>query len=249
MTLARCAISASPDLSLPSVGSPGHRSGVSERSGPFGHAERGVIPHPSSPILRAVAAVLAVLPAAAQAHHFMGNAVPQTFMEGLLSGLGHPLIGVDHAAFIVGSGFFLALLARGMVGVLVLIGGTLGGAAMHLMGVDVPAGEVGIALSVILIGALVIARRRIELTWVAAGLAVAGVLHGHAYAESIFGAEPAPLGAYLLGFSLIQLAVAATALWIHRRIIAARESWAKPVAVGLGTVVGAVGVAFLVLNV
>jgi urease accessory protein len=186
---------------------------------------------------------------AAWAHHVMDYGLPQTFVQGLLSGLGHPLIGVDHAAFIVASGFFLALVDRGMVGVLVLVGGTLAGAAMHLMGADVPGSEVGIALSVILIGALVIARRKIELTWVAAGLAVAGVLHGHAYAESIFGAEPAPLGAYLIGFCLIQLAVAAAAFWIHRRIMAARESWAKPVAVGLGTVVGAVGVAFLVLNV
>lgn len=198
---------------------------------------------------RLIATVAATLPAAAWAHHFMDDALPQTFMQGLLSGVGHPLIGVDHAAFIVACGFFLALVDRGMVGVLALIGGTLAGAAMHLLGIDVPGGEAGVALSVILIGALVVARRRVELTWMAAGLAVAGVLHGHAYAESIFGAEPAPLGAYLAGFSLIQLAVAAAAYWIHRRIIAARENWAKPIAVGLGTVVGAIGVAFLAINV
>ena len=196
-----------------------------------------------------VTAALLLFSSAAQAHHFMDDALPKTFMEGLLSGLGHPLIGVDHAAFIVASGFFLALLDRGMIGVLVLIAGTLIGAAMHLVGIDVPGGEVGVALSVILIGALVMARRKIELTWLAAGLAVAGVLHGHAYAESIFGAETAPLGAYLLGFSLIQLAVATAAFWIHRRIIAARESWAKPVSVGLGGVVGAIGIAFLALNI
>lgn len=198
---------------------------------------------------RIMAAALLLFSTAAQAHHVMDYGLPQTFVQGLLSGLGHPLIGVDHAAFIVACGFFLALIDRGMVGVLVLIGGTLVGAAMHLLGIDVPAGEVGVALSVILIGALVMARRKIELTWVAAGLAVAGVLHGHAYAESIFGAEPAPLGAYLAGFSSIQFAVAATAFWVHRRIIAAREAWAKPVAMGLGGVVGAVGIAFLALNI
>jgi urease accessory protein len=249
MTLARCARPASPDLSLPSVGRRGHRSGVSERSGPFDHAERGVIPHPSSLILRAVAAVLAALPAMAQAHHFMDDALPKTFLEGLLSGVGHPLIGLDHAAFIVASGFFLALVDRGMLGVLALIGGTLVGASMHLAGNDVPGGEVGVALSVILIGALVMARSRIDLVWLVAGLTVAGVLHGHAYAETIFGAEPTPLGAYLLGFSVIQLAVAGTAFWVHQRIIVARVAWAKPVAVGLGGVVGVVGIVFLALNV
>ena len=36
---------------------------------------------------------LAVLPQAALAHHAMDSALPQTFMHGLLSGLGHPLIG------------------------------------------------------------------------------------------------------------------------------------------------------------
>lgn len=198
---------------------------------------------------RSLASAALLLPGAAWAHHFMGDALPQTFTQGLLSGLGHPLIGMDHAAFIVASGFFLALVDRGLVGILVLIGGTLAGAAMHLLGIDVPGGEVGIALSVILIGALVVARRKIELTWMTAGLAVAGVLHGHAYAESIFGAEAAPLGAYLAGFSLIQLAVASAAYWIHRRIIAARGSWAKPVSVGLGGVVGAIGIGFLVVNV
>jgi urease accessory protein len=201
---------------------------------------------PSAAVLAAAALLLS---GAAQAHHFMDDALPKAFLEGLLSGVGHPLIGPDHAAFIVATGFLLALVDRGMLGVLALIGGTLAGAAMHLMGSDVPAGEIGVALSVILVGVLVMARRKIELAWLAAGLAVAGVLHGHAYAETIFGAEPAPLGAYLVGFSLVQFAVAGAAFWIHRRIIAAGVAWAKPVAVGLGGVVGVVGIVFLVLNV
>jgi urease accessory protein len=196
-----------------------------------------------------VTAVALLFSCAAQAHHFMDDALPKTFLEGLLSGVGHPLIGPDHAAFIVATGFLLALVDRGMLGVLALIGGTLAGAAMHLMGSDVPGGEIGVALSVILVGVLVMARRKIELPWLAAGLAVAGVLHGHAYAETIFGAEPAPLGAYLIGFSLVQLAVAGAAFWVHRRMITARVAWAKPVAVGLGGVVGVVGIVFLALNI
>ena len=206
------------------------------------------ITHYPLPITGLMAATALLFSSAALAHHVMDYGLPQTFVQGLLSGLGHPLIGVDHAAFIVASGFLLALVDRGLVAVLVLIGATLVGAAMHLLGVDVPGGEIGVALSVILVGGLVIARRAIPLTWLSAGLAVAGVLHGHAYAESIFGAEPTPLGAYLLGFSVIQLAVAVAAFWAHRRIIAAREAWAKPVAVGLGTAVSVVGVTFLALN-
>ncbi len=38
------------------------------------------------------------------AHHVMGGRMPATFAEGLLSGLGHPVIGIDHLAFIVAVG-------------------------------------------------------------------------------------------------------------------------------------------------
>jgi urease accessory protein len=194
------------------------------------------------------AAALAALPALAWAHHFMGGGLPQTFTQGLLSGLGHPVIGLDHAIFIIAAGFLLALAERGMWGVLALIAGTLAGAALHLMGFSLPGGEIGVALSVILIGGLLTARRRIGLPWLAGGLALAGVLHGHAYAESMFGAEAAPLVAYLAGFSLIQLGLAAAALLIHRQLIATREAWAKPVSSGLGAAAGTIGAVFLVIN-
>jgi urease accessory protein len=195
-----------------------------------------------------VAAALAAAPGIAHAHHFMGGGLPATFAEGLLSGLGHPLIGLDHAAFIVAAGFFLALAAGGMWGIAALIAGTLAGAALHLAGVGLPGGEAGVALSVILIGALVMARRQIPLAALMGGLAVAGVLHGHAYAETIFGAEPAPLGAYLIGFSLIQLGVAGTAFFAHRRLIAGREAWARRISIVLGAAAGAVGVVFLAIK-
>ncbi len=198
--------------------------------------------------LRASTFAAAALPCPAWAHHFMDGSLPQTFAQGLLSGIGHPLIGLDHATFIVAAGFFLALINRGMWVVLALIAGSLAGAALHLAGVDLPWGEVGVALTVILIGGLVMARSRIPLSWLTGGMALAGVLHGHAYAETIFGAEPTPLVAYLIGFSLIQAGVATAAFLAHRWLIATRTTWAKPVCSGLGTAVGAVGVVFLALN-
>ena len=176
----------------------------------------------------------------AWAHHIMGYALPATFAQGLLSGLGHPLIGADHAAFIVAAGFFLALVNRGMWGIAALVAGSLLGAAVHLQNLDLPGGEIGVALSVILIGALVIWRKPIGIAWMAAGLALAGILHGYAYAESIIGAEPAPLYAYLLGFSLVQFGLASAAYLVHRK--APLPSRLAPV---LGTVVSAIGVTFL----
>ena len=193
-------------------------------------------------------AALAALPGAAWAHHFMDGSLPQTLAQGLLSGLGHPLIGIDHMAFIVAAGFFLALVKGGMWGVAALVAGSLVGAALHLAGVDLPWGEIGVALSVILIGGLVIARRAIALPWLAAGMLIAGALHGHAYAEAIFGAETTPLAAYLAGFSVMQFAVATAAFLAHRWLAAARATWVKPASAGLGAAAGAVGLVFLVLN-
>lgn len=195
-----------------------------------------------------VAALFLLLPHRAWAHHFMDGTLPQTLVQGLLSGLGHPLIGLDHAAFIVATGFVLALVTGGLWGIAALIAGSLLGASLHLMGIGLPNGEAGVALSVILIGGLVIARRQFSLSWLTGGLALAGVLHGYAYAESIFGAETTPLVAYLIGFSLIQFAIAASALLIHRQLIATHETRARTVATSLGSVVGAIGVAFLVIN-
>jgi len=195
------------------------------------------------------AAALALLPRITWAHHFMGGGLPQTFVQGLLSGLGHPVIGLDHAAFIVAAGFFLATVKGGMWGVLALIVGALLGAALHLAGAGLPGAEIGVALSVILIGGLVAARRRVGLTWLAGGLALAGALHGYAYAESVFGAEATPLVAYLVGFSAIQLGIATAAFLIHRRLIATREAWARLASSGVGAAVGTIGAVLLVINI
>jgi urease accessory protein len=194
-----------------------------------------------------VTAALAAAPA--WAHHFMDNALPGTLVEGLLSGLGHPLIGVDHAAFIIATGYLLARVAAGMWGVAALIAGSLLGAALHLDGVDIVGGEIGVALSVVVAGGLLIGRWQIGLGWLVGGLALAGALHGHAYGEAIFGAEATPLGAYLVGFTLTQLGVAAAAFDAHRRLIAAREAWAGPVSAGLGAAAAAVGIVFLAINI
>ena len=194
-----------------------------------------------------LAAALAAAPA--WAHHFMDNALPGTFVEGLLSGLGHPLIGVDHAAFIIATGFLLGRVTGGMWGVAALVAGSLLGTASHLNGYDIVGGEIGVALSVIVAGGLLMGRWHIELSWLIGGLVLAGALHGHAYAEAIFGAETTPLYAYLAGLTLVQLGVAAAAFFAHRRLIAVRGAWAGPVSAGLGAATGAVGVVFLAINI
>jgi len=193
-------------------------------------------------------AVAIALPGVARAHHFMGGELPRTLTQGLLSGLAHPVVGVDHLAFIVAMGFLLATVKGGLWGVASFMSGTLAGAIVHLAKLGMPWGEVAVALSVVGIAVLIVMRARVPLSWLAPGLAIAGVLHGHAYAEAIFGAEPGPLAAYLAGFSMIQLAMAAAALGIHRRLRASAGRDVRSVSSALGAVVGVVGVYFLGLQ-
>ena len=44
----------------------------------------------------------------ALAHHVMGGRMPASFSEGLLSGFGHPIIGLDHLAAVLAVGCLAA---------------------------------------------------------------------------------------------------------------------------------------------
>jgi len=159
----------------------------------------------------AVAAALCATSIPALAHHVMGGKMPSTFVQGLLSGFGHPIIGLDHFLFIIGVGLLAGVLGRRFMVPLAFILGTLGGAAVHLSGLNIAFAEVAILASVGLMAIAVFYRIRIPALLTAGLVAAAGIFHGYAYAESIFGAEPTPLYAYLAGFAIIQFAIAVAA--------------------------------------
>ncbi len=148
----------------------------------------------SSALAAATLATLAAGPAAA--HTGIGNAA------GFVAGFAHPLFGIDHLLAMVAVGMFAALLGgRAQWGVpTAFVGMMLVGGALGFSGVDVPAVETMIALSVVTLG-LVVA---LGWSWpIAAALALVGVFavfHGHAH-----GAEMNPVhGAvlYSAGFAL-----------------------------------------------
>ena len=199
-------------------------------------------------LLTIVVTTVMLLPGVVWAHHFMEDQLPQTFAQGFLSGLAHPVIGVDHLAFIIATGFLLALVRHGVWGVIAFTLGSLLGATLHLSGSSLTGGEVMVALSVILIGGVVMSGRRVSLSWLLGGLMFAGVLHGYAYAESIFGAEPAPLSGYLIGFCSVQLGIGMAALLLHRHLVSIGANSARPISSALGAVVGVIGIAFLASN-
>jgi urease accessory protein len=85
------------------------------------------------------------------------------------------------------------------------------GVALHLLGATVPGAEILVALSVIVLGAVMLGNRRMPIGPAIVLFAMVGVIHGYALGESIYGAEPTPLYAYLLGLAIIQCGVALAA--------------------------------------
>lgn len=143
----------------------------------------------------------------AWAHHPMDGKLPQTFLQGLLSGFGHPVIGVDHLAAIVGVGILAALAGRSAAVVLAFSVAVIAGVGLHLSRIDLPASELFVGLTTLLIGALVILRQSMSVGRALLLFALAGLVHGYALGESIVGAEASPLVAYLLGLLVMQTAI------------------------------------------
>jgi urease accessory protein len=72
------------------------------------------------------------------------------------------------------------------------------------------------------IGGLLILRIVISPVLAVALFAVAGLIHGHALGESIVGAEPAPIVAYLAGLFVVQTAIGLVACLAAQRLAASR---------------------------
>ncbi len=147
----------------------------------------------------------------AYAHHPLGGRVPANALEGFLSGLGHPVIGFDHLLFVIAAGLVGSLIGRGIVVPLAFILASLAGTGLHLLALDLPAPEMMISGSVLLFGVILAQGKRFNVLLVSVLGAIAGIFHGYAYGEAIIGAEMAPLFAYLLGFTSIQLAISIAA--------------------------------------
>lgn len=158
-----------------------------------------------------------LLTAPALAHHPTGNQTPSTFIEGFLSGLGHPVIGLDHLAFVIAVGLLAATRVKGVTLPIAFVIAALFGTGIHLAEISLPWAEFWISASVLAIGLLIALGSQIPTLALAVLAGFAGIFHGYAYGESIIGATTAPLMAYLLGFTTIQLVIALGAFWIGRR--------------------------------
>ncbi|MGD1899955.1 MAG: HupE/UreJ family protein [Phormidesmis sp.] len=186
-----------------------------------------------------------LLAAPAIAHHPFGGEAPSTFVQGFLSGIGHPVIGLDHLAFVIAAGLLAAVVTRGVWVPVAFVVATLLGTGIHLAELDLPMTELVIATSVLLFGGLAVMRDRLNPIFVIMLAALAGVFHGYAYGEAVVGAEPTPLLAYLLGFAGVQGAIAYTTYLLSKRAVVKDQDAGLISVRHAGFTVLGVGAAFL----
>ena len=197
--------------------------------------------------MRTLASVVAFLSAAepALAHHVMDGKMPTSSFEGLMSGLGHPIIGLDHLAAVIAVGCLAASQWRGALMVIGYVVAMVIGAAAHIGEATVAGAEIFVALSVVALGLVLFRARPLRLDIAIALFAFAGLVHGYALGELIAGAQPAPLYGYFIGLMLIQSAIGLVAMEVTR-MLAARTAFQPTVIRVLGVAVIAVGLGVLV---
>ncbi|MFM7438836.1 MAG: HupE/UreJ family protein [Snowella sp.] len=174
----------------------------------------------------------------ASAHHGMEGKVPTDFFQGFMSGIAHPLIGIDHFAFILSVGLLAATQQKGVFIPISFVLAAMLGAGIHLAGFNTSGVELWVSGSVLLFGILLSLKNRPNTTVIVLLSAIAGIFHGYAYGESIFGAESTPLFAYLLGFTVIQLLVIMVIFTLGKKILSGQSQ-------SSGLVLSGVGLAFL----
>ena len=151
--------------------------------------------------------VLALASAPVRAHHPLGGKTPTSLVDGLLSGLGHPVIGLDHLAFVLLAGIVGGLSGRLFALPLLFVAGTLGGTLLRAGGLMLPGTEFLIAASVFGVALYAVAARPSSRV-AGAALVAAGLVHGLAYGDAVIGAEPTPLAGYLVALAAVQATLA-----------------------------------------
>lgn len=148
--------------------------------------------------LRAVAvgALMLAFASPAMAHEGTG------LVGGFVAGFTHPLSGPDHMLAMISVGLWGAFLGRPLVYALPMIFPTVMavGAGMGMIGVPLPPVEIGIALSVLTLGLLILFAVRAPVPVACVIVAAFGLFHGYAHGVELPSAAD-PIG-YSAGFVL-----------------------------------------------
>jgi urease accessory protein len=147
-------------------------------------------------LLRSIAAIVFFLPGTALAHTGIGDT------SGFVHGFSHPIGGLDHVLAMVAVGVFAYQLggrALWLVPATFVLVMALGG-ALGIAGVAIPYIEVGIALSVVILGAIIALGIKAPVAIAMAIVGVFAIFHGHAHGAEM--PADASGAAYAAGFMI-----------------------------------------------
>lgn len=185
----------------------------------------------------AVFAILCLLPGLALAHpgHMAAGG-------GFIAGVVHPLTGIDHILAMVAVGLWAAQQGRPAIWVLPVTFPLVMalGAVLAVLGMPLPAVEVGIALSVVMLGAAVLLRLGPPLAAAALAVAVFAVFHGYAHGAAL----PLSANALWYGLGFVAATAALHLLGITAGTVIRSPLGARLVRTG-GAAIAVAGVAFL----
>lgn len=189
--------------------------------------------------LAAAALTLAAASVASPAMAHSGTGLAGGFVSGFL----HPLSGFDHLLAMVSVGLWGAFLGRPLIVALPVIFPTVMafGAVLGMSHVPVPPVEIGIGLSVLLLGGAITLAWRAPVWAACLMVAIFAVFHGYAHGKELPSAAD-PVG-YSVGFVLCtgMLHVAGIGLGVLNK-----RPGGERVTRGMGAAIAAAGVYFLV---
>ena len=164
-----------------------------------------------------IALLTALAVPAALAHHPLDGMPMQTLGHGLLSGIGHPLLGFDHLFFVVLVGIASSLCRRRFSAPFFYLAAMLAGCLLTSTVTALPATELLVALSLLTLGLVLASGRSLGLPGLYMMFAGFGLFHGAAFGGSL-AAQEAGFGievllGYLVGLGLTQYAIAIAAGW------------------------------------
>ncbi|MCB1518970.1 MAG: HupE/UreJ family protein [Hyphomicrobiaceae bacterium] len=128
--------------------------------------------------------------------------------SGLVAGLTHPMVGLDHLLAMLAVGVWAAQqpTSRAWAGPAVFVVLLAVGAGLGLAGIAVPLVEPGILASVVLFGVMIVAGRHLP---AGAGLAMIGgfaLLHGHAHGTEAVGTVTSYMAGFIAASALLHVA-------------------------------------------
>lgn len=182
------------------------------------------------------------------AHHPLAGMPMSTFAQGLLSGIGHPVIGIDHLFFVIAVGIVAFYSRSALSSPVFYLVGMLLGISLVVVGIHIAYVEVVIALSLVLLGAIIVSGRSMSVVQIGSLLVFLGVFHGYAFGESVVGVESVNgfvWAGYLIGLCVIQWLIAISSGYLGSKAWTILESTAvRPRLMGAVTL--GVGITFFV---